>query len=38
MQKAFHSHGRHNGLRYFVIGDTSLQDLDKLSGLIKAAS
>jgi len=27
----------HNGLRYFVIGDTSLQDLDKLSELIKAA-
>jgi len=28
---------RHNGLRYFVIGDTSAQDLDKLSDLIKAA-
>src|SRR5580700_10762845 len=27
----------HNGLRYFVIGDASPQDLDKLSGLIKAA-
>jgi anti-sigma factor RsiW len=27
----------HNGLRYFVIGDASSQDLDKLSGLIKAA-
>jgi hypothetical protein len=38
MQKAFHSHGRHNGLRYFVIGDASPQNLDKLSGLIKAAS
>ena len=28
----------HNGLRYFVIGDASPQNLDKLSGLIKAAS
>jgi anti-sigma factor RsiW len=28
---------RHNGLRYFVIGDASGQDLDKLSELIKAA-
>lgn len=28
---------RHNGLRYFVIGDVSGQDLDKLSELIKAA-
>jgi len=28
---------RHNGLRYFVIGDTSAQDLEKLSELIKAA-
>jgi anti-sigma factor RsiW len=27
----------HNDLRYFVIGDASAQDLDKLSGLIKAA-
>src|SRR5271169_2533116 len=27
----------HNGLRYFVIGDVSAQDLDKLSELIKAA-
>jgi anti-sigma factor RsiW len=27
----------HNGLRYFVIGDASPQDLDRLSGLIKAA-
>ena len=27
----------HNGLRYFVIGDASPQDLDKLSELIKAA-
>jgi anti-sigma factor RsiW len=27
----------HNGLRYFVISDVSPQDLDKLSGLIKAA-
>jgi len=27
-----------NGLRYFVIGDASPQDLDKLSGLLKAAS
>jgi len=36
MQKAFHSHGRHNGLRYFVIGDTGPQDLDKLSELIRA--
>jgi anti-sigma factor RsiW len=27
----------HNGLRYFVIGDASAEDLDKLSGLIKAA-
>ena len=26
-----------NGLRYFVIGDASAQDLDKLSELIKAA-
>ncbi|MGA7927543.1 MAG: zf-HC2 domain-containing protein [Candidatus Sulfotelmatobacter sp.] len=26
-----------NGLRYFVIGDASAQDLDKLSDLIKAA-
>jgi len=26
----------HNGLRYFVIGDASPEDLDKLSGLIKA--
>ncbi len=28
---------RHNGLRYFVIGDASPQDLDKLSELIKGA-
>ena len=28
---------QHNGLRYFVIGDVSGQDLDKLSELIKAA-
>jgi anti-sigma factor RsiW len=28
---------RHNGLRYFVIGDASAQDLDKLSELIRAA-
>jgi anti-sigma factor RsiW len=28
----------HNGLRYFVIGDASPQDLDKLSELLKAAS
>lgn len=28
---------RHNGLRYFLIGDASPQDLDKLSELIKAA-
>jgi|HubBroStandDraft_1064217.scaffolds.fasta_scaffold00405_11 anti-sigma factor RsiW len=28
---------RHNGLHYFVIGDASAQDLDKLSELIKAA-
>lgn len=28
---------RHNGLRYFVIGDASGQDLDKLSELIKSA-
>jgi len=27
----------HNGLRYFVIGDASAQDLDKLSEVIKAA-
>src|SRR6266446_6412758 len=27
----------HNSLRYFVIGDASSEDLDKLSGLIKAA-
>ena len=27
----------HNGLRYFVVGDASPQDLDKLSELIKAA-
>jgi anti-sigma factor RsiW len=27
----------HNGLRYFVIGDASAQELDKLSELIKAA-
>jgi anti-sigma factor RsiW len=27
----------HNGLRYFVIGDASAQDLDKLSELIKSA-
>jgi anti-sigma factor RsiW len=27
----------HNGLRYFVIGDASPQDLDKLSQLLKAA-
>ncbi len=27
----------HNGLRYFVIGDASAQDLDKLSELIQAA-
>jgi anti-sigma factor RsiW len=27
----------HNGLRYFVIGDASAQDLDKLSDLLKAA-
>jgi len=29
---------RHNGLCYFVIGDASAQDSDKLSDLIKAAS
>jgi anti-sigma factor RsiW len=28
---------QHNGLRYFVIGDASAQDLDKLGELIKAA-
>ncbi len=28
---------RHNGFRYFVIGDASAQDLDKLSELMKAA-
>jgi len=28
---------QHNGLRYFVIGDASGQDLDKLTELIKAA-
>ena len=28
---------RHNGLRYFVIGDASGQDLDKLSELVKSA-
>jgi hypothetical protein len=28
---------RHNGLRYFVIGDASGQDLDNLSELLKAA-
>ena len=28
---------RRNGLRYFVIGDASAQDLDNLSELIKAA-
>jgi anti-sigma factor RsiW len=28
---------RHNGLRYFVVGDASPQDLDKLSELIRAA-
>ena len=28
---------QHNGLRYFVIGDASPQDLDKLSELLKAA-
>jgi anti-sigma factor RsiW len=28
---------RHNGLRYFVIGDASAHDLDQLSELIKAA-
>ena len=28
---------RHNGLRYFVIGDASAQDLDELSERIKAA-
>ncbi len=27
----------HSGLRYFVIGDASTQDLDKLSELMKAA-
>ncbi len=27
----------HNDLRYFVIGDASPQDLDKLSELMKAA-
>jgi len=27
----------HNGLHYFVIGDASAQDLDKLSELLKAA-
>ena len=27
----------HNGLRYFVIGDAGVQDLDKLSELMKAA-
>jgi anti-sigma factor RsiW len=27
----------HNGLHYFVIGDASAEDFDKLSGLIKAA-
>lgn len=29
---------RHNGLRYFVIGDASAQDLDKLSELMQAAN
>ncbi len=28
---------RHNGLRYFAIGDASAEDLDKLSDLIKTA-
>jgi len=28
---------RHNGLRYFVIGDASGQDLDKLADLVKAS-
>jgi anti-sigma factor RsiW len=28
----------HNGLRYFVIGDASAQDLEKLSELLKAAA
>jgi anti-sigma factor RsiW len=28
---------RHNGLRYFVIGDASAQDLDKLGELIRVA-
>ena len=28
---------RHNGLRYFVVGDASAQDLDKLTELIKGA-
>jgi len=28
----------HNGLRYFVIGDASAQDLDKLAELLKAAA
>ncbi len=28
---------RHNGLRYFVIGDASPQDVDKLSDLLKSA-
>jgi anti-sigma factor RsiW len=27
----------HNGLRYFVVGDASAQDLDKLGELIRAA-
>jgi anti-sigma factor RsiW len=27
----------HNGLRYFVIGDASAQDLDKLTELMKSA-
>jgi anti-sigma factor RsiW len=28
----------HDGLQYFVIGDASAQDLDKLSELLKAAA
>jgi anti-sigma factor RsiW len=27
----------HNGLRYFVVGDASPQDMDKLRDLLKAA-
>ncbi len=39
---AAHSFGirswSHSGLRYFVIGDASAQDLDKLSELLKSAA